>query len=466
MTHTMKTPTPILFKAALLVSLLGITLSLSTGCKKYLDDVKSEQKLAVPSSLADLQALMDNFNIISAGHASAGEVSSTDYYLTDADYNALFYNADRRLYTWQKDYVFNSGNTGNDWESAYTAVYTCNTVLEQLDKLGRSAANAAQWDDLKGQALLQRGYRFLEVLQLWAPAYNAASAGTDSGIPLRLSTDFNQKSVRASVADGFARITADLRTAVPLLSTHPLSAIRGSRQAAYALLARMYLYLRDYPIAGSYADSCLQINASLLDYNTLNAATAYPVPNLNTEVLYYAALSVERPVYNKIAKIDPALYALYDDHDLRKTLFYKANTDGSYYFRGSYLGGYSPAGSPATDEMYLIRAESEARAGQADLAMKDLNTLWTARYQAGSFVPLSVGSAADALKLVLLERRKELVMRGLRWTDIKRLNQENAGISLSRTVSGTTYRLAPGDPRFVLPIPEDVIATSGMPQNP
>ncbi|HBI87240.1 MAG TPA: RagB/SusD family nutrient uptake outer membrane protein, partial [Sphingobacterium sp.] len=46
------------------------------------------------------------------------------------------------------------------------------------------------------------------------------------------------------------------------------------------------------------------------------------------------------------------------------------------------------------------------------------------------------------------------------------LNKEGAGITLQRKLNGQTYTLHPGDQRFALPIPEDIIALTGMPQNP
>ena len=66
----------------------------------------------------------------------------------------------------------------------------------------------------------------------------------------------------------------------------------------------------------------------------------------------------------------------------------------------------------------------------------------------------------------LKERRKELLFRGLRWSDLKRYNRDGAGISLERTVNGTTYTLPPNDLRYAIAIPEDIIKMTGMPQNP
>ena len=73
--------------------------------------------------------------------------------------------------------------------------------------------------------------------------------------------------------------------------------------------------------------------------------------------------------------------------------------------------------------------------------------------------------AESALQVVLDERRKELVMRGLRWMDLKRLNAQGANIVVSRGFNGQTVSLLPNDPRYALPIPEDIIQLSGIPQN-
>jgi hypothetical protein len=60
----------------------------------------------------------------------------------------------------------------------------------------------------------------------------------------------------------------------------------------------------------------------------------------------------------------------------------------------------------------------------------------------------------EALKKVLIERRKELVWRaGLRWDDIRRLNKEGANISLRRKLGNETYVLKAGSPQFAFPIP-------------
>ena len=100
-------------------------------------------------------------------------------------------------------------------------------------------------------------------------------------------------------------------------------------------------------------------------------------------------------------------------------------------------------------------------------AIQDLNALLAKRWKSGSFVPVTAMTSEDALKIILEERRKELVFRGLRWSDLKRLNKEpRFAVTLEKTIAGKEYVLPPNDNRYVFPIPSAVIQMSGIEQNP
>ncbi|GAA0881862.1 hypothetical protein GCM10009120_04580 [Sphingobacterium siyangense subsp. cladoniae] len=98
--------------------------------------------------------------------------------------------------------------------------------------------------------------------------------------------------------------------------------------------------------------------------------------------------------------------------------------------------------------------------------MQLLNKLLLHRWKSGKFQVLTAKSDSEALDLILKERRKELLFRGVRWLDLKRLNKEGREISLKRVLGGKEFVLYPNDLRYALPIPEDVIELSGMQQNP
>jgi starch-binding outer membrane protein, SusD/RagB family len=157
----------------------------------------------------------------------------------------------------------------------------------------------------------------------------------------------------------------------------------------------------------------------------------------------------------------PTITALYDTaSDLRfKHFFNKTTTGPGYTFAGT-LKKYSDAFyylqvGLSVPEMYLTRAEANARLGNKAAAIDDLNTIRKNRYLTAAFVNLdqSAYTQAQVLELVKEERRRELWGKGLRWFDLKRYNAlDNAGISITRFFSGD--KLMPSDKEWVLPIGE------------
>lgn len=450
-------------KSAVPILLLSLVLLALNGCKKFLSE-KSDKRLLIPASLPELQSLLDNYSTMNNSYCSEGEVSSDNYYLTDADYNALYYDYDKRIYGWAKDHLFAAGTDGNDWSNCYKAIYTTNSVFEALLKIKRTPANESVWDNLKGQALFFRGSRYLDAAYTWTLAYSS-SASSDLGLPLRLNTDFNEPSKRSTLEQTYDQIIKDIKSSIPLLPLRPLTTFRPSKPAAYGLLARAYLSMNDYVNAKLSADSSLALSDQLIDYNTLSSSADYPIPLFNSEVLFYCYQTVAYPLIFSTPKIDSSLYLSYDSYDLRKVIFFVDNGDGTHSFKGNYTGDYGLSSGIATDEVYLIRAECFARQGNTEQALKDLNTLLIRRWKTGAFVPFTASDAQEALSIILKERRKELLMRGLRWMDIKRFNKEGYNITLTRIINGAIYTLPPNDLRYALPIPDDVITQSSMQQN-
>jgi hypothetical protein len=142
-----------------------ILFSAFTGCKKYLDE-KPNAKLDVPTTLADFQALIDYYPTITNCEPSSGEVSSDDYYLFDADYNALALDVNKRMYTWQKDDLFALGS--NEWYTSYLPVFTSNTILDNIGEIQINAGNSAEYNNVKGEAYFVRGKSFLKTAGIWA----------------------------------------------------------------------------------------------------------------------------------------------------------------------------------------------------------------------------------------------------------------------------------------------------------
>lgn len=458
-------------KRTITLILLGFqVLSITSSCKKYLD-VKPDQRLVVPSTLQDLQALLDQPSLNNTKTPSWDEASADNYYLTEDVYNSMsIYKM--KAYLWED---YNADNYPNDWSRIYDAIYNPNVVLEGIGKIARNNQNQEDWDNLKGSALFLRALSYHRAAILFCKAYDPTTANQDYGIVLRQTSDFNISSQRSTLNDTYTKTIDDLKASVDLLPSTPKHVLRPSKPAALALLARVYLSMRMYDSSFKYASLSLSINNSLMDYNTDTDPNnlLFPITQFNKETLFSSILEsyIYTQIYPLNARVDTTLLKSYQNDDLRKDVFYLDMSllgESGYIFQGTYDGTFTNLFvGIATDEVWLMRAECNARLGNKDAALADLNTLMIKRWRNnGSWLPFTASTTQEALNIILTERRKELVFRGLRWMDIKRLNKENENITLKRVIGGQTYILPPNDLRYALLIPNDIINLTGIPQNP
>ena len=106
----------------------------------------------------------------------------------------------------------------------------------------------------------------------------------------------------------------------------------------------------------------------------------------------------------------------------------------------------------------MIRAECNARVGDLNAVDDDLNAIEQNRILGYTPLP-NYTDRATALEAVKIERRKELVGKGVRLFDLKRYNAfDNANISLTRIIDGTTHTLEANSNRWIVPIARSVLA--------
>jgi starch-binding outer membrane protein, SusD/RagB family len=447
-----------------IISLLFITLLFDVACKKASDlDEITDSSLLVMRTTEDAQAALDNIPVMKET-PGLSEISADNMYLAPDSVIPLMNPVIRNAHLWNAD-IFQGQELAEDWFMPYRQVYYANSVLASLPKISGDAMILRQ---IKGAALFIRAYAFHNIALEFSNLYDASTL-SDPGIPLRLTPDPEPRSKRATIRETYDQIIKDLKEAVTLLPRQ-VDAEKKNRPAvpaAFALLARVYLSMSDYQNARVFADSCLNLYNRLIDYNLISTSTVNPFTANNEEVLYQTnLLSSTGIIYIENCLVDSILYSSYDGQDLRKTLFFTKGSTGLPVPHFSYSGDYTRFSGLAVDEVLLVRAECNARLSQEAKALQDVATLLKMRWKNNAYNTPPVSSANDILELVLLERRKELVFRGLRWADIRRLNKLGASIILKRKVNGKESSLLPGDKRYVLPIPPDVIGfNSDMPQN-
>ncbi|MGK6353408.1 RagB/SusD family nutrient uptake outer membrane protein [Parapedobacter sp. DT-150] len=448
---------------------LLISFALLVRCTASYLDVKPSSDILTPSKYEDFVSMLDNTILNLA--PSLPIISGDEYELLDDNaWTSLSSATERNAYIWARD-LFEGQTERADWDNPYASIFYANAVLDRLHTASVKFTDN-QVDYLRGWALFIRSNAYLQLVLTFSKTYSEASASHDLGVPLRLSSDINYIADRNSLADCYDLIVKDLRAAAELLPSGvpPRERNRPSKEACFGLLSRVFLYMGNYALSESYADSALALLPDhLLDYNALDTSSTTPFSNNSKQIVFYAQYS---PSYSTLVmgngnrvKVSNELLDLYKAGDLRPKLFFASQPNGNKYFKRGYTRNLYPFAGFSVEELYLNKAECRARANDTKNALDILNTLLSKRYAPEYFEPETAADSQEALSLILNERRKELVWRGFRWWDIKRLNGEGANISLNRVVMSERYTLPPNDPRFVFPIPDDEISRSGIQQN-
>ena len=445
-------------KIGYLILLVSITIGLGS-CKKFLEE-KPDKSLSTPDKLQDLQALLDGSARMNRA-AIAPMNASDEFYLLSTVWKALPKQFDKDCYVWATE-----TQNDQDWEALYIVVYYANTILDNIDRAGKSGS-ISEYNSIKGAALFFRAHAYYQLAQTFATQFDSKTAETTKGIVLRDNSDFSTPSRRSTLMETYEQILEDLNIAKDLLPINVLYKTRVNKACAYALLARTNLIMGNFETALTSASSALNLNSQLIDFNVLDTKATAPVPLFNEEVVFYCNTNLPVVSVSSRAIIDTTLYKSYLDNDLRKSIYFSSNGKGGYFFKGSFNGSTSNIfNGIANDELYLIKAECEARTGNIPASMKTLNGLLKKRFKIGTFTDFSTTNSEEAIQLILSERKKELVYRGLRFSDIRRLNLMGAGIGITRILDNTIYTLAPNDQRYTWLIPQKVISLTELEQNP
>jgi tetratricopeptide (TPR) repeat protein len=435
-------------------------------------ETKPNRSDLTPVTIENYQALLDySEESLNLSTPSIGLMGTDNYYVTNATYNATGNAAERNGYIWARDTW--EGSNSPDWEGPYSAIGTANIVLDGISKITPNPSTQKTWNNVKGSALFMRAFAYYNLAQLFMKPYDPVNAANDPGLVLRTNSDINSYPGRSSVEETYRLIENDIRTAIPMLQDAALYQTRPNKQAAYGLLAKLYLVKGDYLNAGSNAAKALQVSENLLDFNTLNPAASktMPVFPAHPEISFYATTFIYTLLTPSGSRciVDSNLFQSYSANDLRKTIFFTApNTSGQVFFKGQYSAGQASFSGIANNELMLILSESQARQSQVPEALATLNKLLMKRWKSNTFVAMTATNPQDCLQKILTERRKELPFTSnTRWEDLRRLNQDPLFTkTLTRMINNQTYTLPPNDNRYVLPIPDLEIRLGGIAQNP
>lgn len=452
-------------KKIIVIAIMTIVLQ---ACKKQDEwlDIKSNKADVIPTTLNDLQALLDNNIIMNTNYPALGILGSDNLFLSLNVWQSAFNAVERNSYIWLPNIY--EGENSSDWLYQYQKVAYANIVLEGLQKQNDQRSNT--FKTIRASALFYRAFAFYALSSQFAEPYNQDNINKP-GIIIRTESDVNKTIQRSSIKASYEQILNDLKASLEDLPSLQTIVTRPSKAAAYGLLARIYLSMGDYPSAYQNANDALKLYSTLINLRTLNSTAAYPFPTYqlkNPEVVFYATMVNYGITATTRMQVTQEIYSQYLSGDSRKSVFYTSNSTGTF-FKGYYTGTSGGAFyGIATNELFLIRAEAAARTNKISDAMKDLNHLLRTRWiTADSYADISASNEYEALQHILRERRKELPFTAsLRWEDLRRLNTDSRfAVTLTRELNGKTYSLPPNDKRYVYPIPDNEVKLNGTEQN-
>jgi len=439
-----------------------------SGCDKYLDvEPKGKQLL---KTAGDFDLWLNNTLLTTETDADNILNLMTDNIDIPAINNPPI-TFSELIYTWAPQFSNDVSAPTYLWGEHYKRISLFNTVLIGID--AAQGGTDSQKKSLKAEALLGRAHSYFYLVNEYGKPYDAATATTDLAVPFVTSDDVSKKSPpRSTVAEIYKHIIDDINAAIPNLPENNSNArFRGSKAAAYSVLARVYLYRRAYTEALRYAELALSnTRAVMIDYT--NPTTFPTVTNVvsHPDAIYgRASVAVGLPLSIELKNT-------FANNDARRTVLYFnwASTvrGGTLFYAAAITPVFQLTNSGTTvQEMHLIAAECAARANSLTNALSHLNEVRRNRLTG---TPLSARdySASNpqvVLDEILAERRRELPFHGLRWFDMRRLDMEDRMPAIVRTTMQNVEvaKLEPHSKRYTLQVPIQVVSFNpDMAQNP
>lgn len=367
------------------------------------------------------------------------------------------------------------------WRRAYETINVLNGILENIDNVENTASRSR----IEGEALAMRAIIYFEMARLWGPEYSADVLATNI-FPLLLepvdipgrSPDFN------TLGEVYNIVEADLATASTRLESLGTNGTGLNYYACQAYLMRIAMHKNNYAQAITFADNIINDNVYSLAatpleaFNNISNSTedifaVQQTPSFNSGSLatgtgltnYYSSLSnqglgairIREAFLNNIFG-DFNYSPEYDSIDLRygiDTLSTESTIDdleAGFYVNVLNTVTLSPSKYGARDRVIPVIRYAEVLLSRAEMlsflspitvdatALADYNAVRTRaglpELDASDF---SIG--VDLYDSILVERRREFLYEGLLYHDLRRLQAELNGTSLS-------------DDRFILPIPQ------------
>lgn len=484
--------------------ILGIaTAMVATACNDFLDEV--------PDNRVNLNDLDKAAQLLTNAYSVASPAFTE--VMTD---NVGFTTGVTIRQSNQQAYEWDDVTTGPDeqdtpdfyWFETYSAIAHANEVLAVLDDLPvENEEDELRKDAIEAEAKLTRAYGHFMLVNFFGEHYTIDSG--EDGVPYvkEPETVFIETYERLSVKKVYSEAEDDLRDGLRLVSDafyNNSGKYHFNRNAALAFASRFYLFKGDM-------DKCVQYSTEMLGttpetfvrdltsdqfQNAKSSITGYPQlfcsPELPANLLLMRKISlIQRPDYGHGPLSDfysdlMAANPLPGTTDERENPAFVKGDNAllpvryQNLFQRSSLNSnvglpYHVAMIFTGEEVLLNRAEANVYLGNVNAALADMvvfaqrrysgrnNTLTMERLRAffGATDDPSFTDQLVLLNYILLERRKEFILQGMRWFDLKRYQ-----IAVQHQLAdGRVITLDENDKRRILQIPQSAVEVGGLEPN-
>lgn len=463
------------------------------SCGDFLNE--EDKDLVIPETVSQFEAMMHKEAFLDVTWFFRSDFM-TDDIVENPNATTSAKNDYKSLYTWKRD-VERDGEgqmtsaTNNMWQYLYNDVLVANYIIENGVK---ADGTQDERNYLVAEAYFLRSRAYLELVNIYAPVYNLATASTTPGVPLRLGTGVSNSYTRASVAEIYSQIEKDLKQAIRLFAESKIkkSLWHPNADAAQLLLSRVYLYMGEWEKVVEVTESLstrplydltrrpnspmvVETNPEIL-HSYGSPASLYPGSDESMGVMEIPSIyqtNLSTCTYGASEDL-LAMFAL-AENDCRKNTWViepqgamNITVPAKWHPQFTKIGAYSYR----LAEVYLNRAEALAALGKLSEAQMLMTKYLSARIanfssQRTKYMPMST-NPIEWRKFIVDQRRIEFCFENMRWFDLRRINSwyphtvthtftlaSSASGSTNVTIQGTEkYVLEPNSPNYVFELPE------------
>lgn len=406
--------------------------------------------------------------------------------------------------------------TDSEYRSVYAGLYSvignCNFFLDNIGYVKDNTIDDRQIDNLldsEGAVHAIRALCYSELIKMFCKAYEPETAKEELGVVLRTRYFEKEPVVRASLYDSYQLVLDDLAKAEELLNEDydESNSVYMTLAGAYAIHARVSLYMQDWDEAIRYSSYILDDRKDVFSLSSATGATqntgftdfallwgydegAEVIWRIGFTTTSYGGalgtvfLNFTRDRQRFYPDYVPANWALnlYGSNDKRyDSYFADSSVTGipigydngldcplllKYYGNRNFVQSkiyhvHMPKPLRLA-EQYLIRAEAYCRSATQQnfsKASADFNALRAKRLSSPNNVNLN---ASNWMENISDERVRELYMEGFRLQDLKRWHKGfTRKPQAASQAEGSSLVVKADDARFVWPIPQHELEAPG-----